>query len=82
MDKREHEGQFLIVLFTDSSHATLDGPDVWSKGWVINGEDCHQHLRHQEGGGGIMIWAGIIGGFMVGPWILPDGTKITANAYI
>ena len=29
-----------------------------------------------------MIWAGIIGGIMVGPWRVPDGTKITADAYI
>ena len=29
-----------------------------------------------------MIWAGIIGGIMVGPWRVPDGTEITADAYI
>lgn len=27
-----------VVLFTDKSQATLDRPDGWAKGWVINGE--------------------------------------------
>lgn len=26
---------------------------------------------------GIRIWAGIIGGIMVGPWKVPDGIKMT-----
>lgn len=73
---------FSKVLFTDETRATLDGPDGWCKGWVIIGQNRHQRLRRQQGGGGIMIWAGIIGGTLVGPWRVPDGVKMTAVAYI
>ena len=72
---------FSKVLFTDESRATLDGSDAWSKCWVVNGRDCQQPLRCQQGGG-ITIWAGIVGGIMVGPWTVPDVMKITADAYI
>ena len=51
------------VLFTDESRATLDGPDGWAKGWVINGDQAPVRRRRQQGGGGVMIWAGIIGDF-------------------
>ena len=59
------------VLFTYKSSATLDGPDVWSKGWVVNRQDRHQCLRRQQGGV-IVIWAGIIRDIMAGPWRVPD----------
>ena len=45
-----------FVLITDASRATLDGPDGWAKGWVYNGEQAPMRLRHQQGGGGVMIW--------------------------
>lgn len=73
---------FSKVLFTDETRATLDGPDRWCKGWVMNGQNRHQRLRRQQGGGGIMIWGGIIGKTLVGPWRVPDGVKMTADAYI
>lgn len=73
---------FSKVLFTDETRATLDGPDGWSKGWVVYGGYRHRRFRRQQGGGGIMIWAGIIGGIMVGPWKVPDGVKMTADNYI
>ena len=50
------------VLFTDESRASLDGPDgCWSKGWVFRGDQCPARIRRQQGGGGVMIWAGIAG---------------------
>ena len=73
---------FSKVLFTDETRASLDGPDGWSKGWVSLGRDRHRRLRRQQGGGGIMIWAGIIGGVLVGPWRVPEGVKMTAATYI
>ena len=45
-----------MVLFTDETWATLDGPDGWGKGWVKNGQERHICFRRQQGGGGIMIW--------------------------
>jgi hypothetical protein len=53
---------FSKVLFTDETRVTLDGLDGWCKGWVMAGQNRRQRLRRQQSGGGIMIWAGIIGG--------------------
>ena len=55
-----HENQFRNVLFTDESRATLDGPDGWMSGWLLNGTTPQSKIRRQQGGGGVMIWAGII----------------------
>ncbi|XP_029641898.1 uncharacterized protein LOC115216572 [Octopus sinensis] len=73
---------FSKVLITDETRAALDGSDGRIKGWVVNGRDRHQHLRRQQRGGGIMIWADIIGDILVGPWKVPDRVKMTADAYI
>lgn len=73
---------FSKVLFTDECRATLDGPDGWCKGWVAVGRDRPHRLRRQQGGGGVMFWAGIVGNMMVGPWKVPDGVKMTSLAYI
>jgi hypothetical protein len=69
------------VLFTDESRATLDGPDNWSKGWVLAGDERHSRIRRQQGGGGLMIWAGIIDNELVGPVRVPEGVKLTSIAY-
>ena len=66
IDKGEDEGWFL----ESSLDATLDGPDSWSKGWIVNERDRLQCLRRQRGGGGrggITIWDGIIEGIIIGP---------------
>ena len=52
---------FKHVLFADKMRATLDGPDEWSKVRVP------ERLRHQQGGGGIVIWAGVVDSELV--WI-------------
>ena len=68
------------VLFTNESRATLDGPDGWAKGWVINGDQAPVR-RRQQGGGGVMIWAGIIGDELIGPVRFPQGVKLTSATY-
>ena len=40
----------MLVLFTDESKATLDGPDGQSKGCD---EECPKGMRHQHGVGGL-----------------------------
>lgn len=70
---------FSTVLFTDECRATLDGPDGWSKGWVSIGGNRPHRLRRQQGGGGVMFWAGIVDGTMVGPWKVPDGIQMTSK---
>lgn len=36
-----------FLLFANETRATLDGPDVWAKAWVL--------LRRQQGDGGIVL---------------------------
>lgn len=69
------------VLFTDETRATLDGPDGWSKGWVGIGGKLHHRFRRHQGGGGVMLWAGIIDGEVVGPTLVQDGVKINSVNY-
>ena len=69
---------FEHVLFTDESRATLDGPDGWMSGWLLNGTKPQSRIRRQQGGGGVMIWAGIIYDAIVGNY----GVKMSAKSYV
>ena len=73
---------FKNVLFTDESRVTLDGPDGWMSGWLLNGTMPQSNIRRQQGGGGIMIWAGIINNQIVGTFRVPDGVKMCAKSYV
>ena len=73
---------FQTVLFTDECHATLDGPDGWSSGWLVDGHHVPTRLRRQQGGGGVMFWAGIMGSELVGPFKVPEGVKMTSAKYV
>jgi len=73
---------FEDVLFTDESRATLDGPDGWAKVWNPTGAETPHRIRRQQGGGGVMFWAGIIGDELVGPFRVPEGVKLTSKSYI
>ena len=71
---------FQNVLWTDEARATLDGPDGWAKGWLIKGNSLRLRFRRQQGGG-VMIWAGIIGSEIVGPFLVPDCVKMNFVNY-
>ena len=43
---------FNKVIFTDECRATLDGPDGWRKGWIIEGDQAPWVVRRQQGGRG------------------------------
>ena len=73
---------FQQVLFTDEARATLDGPDGWAKAWSPTGAPIPHRVRRQQGGGGVMFWAGIIGNTLIGPMRVPEGVKLTSQAYI
>ena len=49
---------FQTVLFTDECRGTLDGPDGWSRGWLVNGM-TRPPRRWQQGGGCVMFWAAL-----------------------
>ncbi len=73
---------FQTVLFTDECCATLDGPDGWSSGWLVDGHHFPTRLRRQQGGGGVMFWAGIMGRELVGPLRVTEDAKMTSAKYI
>ena len=73
---------FSKVIFTDECRATLDGPDGWSKGWICNDESIPSRLRRQQGGGGVMFWAAIVGEKLIGPFRVPEGVKMNSEAYV
>ncbi len=57
---------------------TLDGPEGWARGWISNGRRAPLRIRHQQGGGGVLVWAGIIKDELVGPFWTEDGLKINS----
>ena len=73
---------FQTVLWADEARLLdLNGADGWSKGWVQKGSNLRLRYKRQQGGGGIMIWAGIIGNQVVGPFLVPDGLKMNSGNY-
>ena len=66
--RRYMKTDFQNVLFTDECRATLDGPDDWSSDWLLYGRQPEVRIRRQQGGGGIMFWAGIKGDSIIGPF--------------
>lgn len=72
---------FSKVLWTDECRATLDGPDGWARGWVLNGRQARNRFRRQQGGGGVMFWAGLLGNTIVGPFRVEQGVKLNSRNY-
>ena len=70
-----------FVIFTDELKASLDDPDGWAKGCVFNGDNCPNRIRRQQGGGGVMIWGGIIGNAIIGSFRVPEGLKLSSATY-
>ena len=79
--KKYMKCDFSKVIFTDECRASLDGPDGWSKGWVIHGESVPIRFRRQQGGGGVMFWAGIVGNRLIGPFKVEEGVKMNSENY-
>ena len=73
---------FENVLFTDESQAFRDGRDGWMSGWLPNGTTPQSKIRRQQGGGGVMIWAGISNNQIVSPFRVPDRVKMCAESYV
>ncbi|KAF4660056.1 hypothetical protein FOL47_007305 [Perkinsus chesapeaki] len=73
---------FSNVIWTDETSASLDGPDGWAKGWVVNGKEVPGRFKRQQGGGGVMIWAAIVDDEIIGPTRVPKGVKINSEEYM
>ena len=72
---------FSKVIFTDECRATIDGPDGWATGCIINGQPTPTRISRQQGGGGVMFWAAIVDKDIIGPFRVPDGVKIDSVGY-
>lgn len=79
--KKYLKHDFSTVIWTDEMRATLDGPDGWARGWIQAGAKAPTRLRRQQGGGGVMIWAGLLKDEVIGPFRIADGVKMNSQAY-
>ncbi|CAJ0964207.1 unnamed protein product [Ranitomeya imitator] len=77
--KKYLKTDFSKVLWTDEKRVTLDGPDGWARAWISKGQRAPLRLRHQQGGGGVLVWAGIINDELVGPFRVEDGVKVNCQ---
>ena len=69
---------FRNVLFTNEPRISLDGSDGWARGWVGEGGQGKTFIKRQQEGGGIMIWAGIIGNRVIRPFKVDEGVEINS----
>lgn len=72
---------FTKVIWSDEMRATLDGPDGWARGWVMEGGTAPVRFKRQQGGGGIMIWAALQQDRLIGPFKVDDGVKMNSQNY-
>ena len=72
---------FEKVIFTDECRATLDGPDGWRRGWVIEGGEAPWVVKRQQGGEGVMFWAGLVKDKLIGPYKVDTSVKINSVTY-
>jgi len=79
--KKYMKTDFSKVIFTDECRANLDGPDSFSRGWLLANQAAPVRVRRQQGGGGVMFWAAIHGGNLIGPFRIEDGVKMNSMAY-
>ena len=52
-----------------------------TRGWISNGTGAPLRLRRQQGGGGVLVWAGIIKDELVEPFRVEDGLKLNSQTY-
>ena len=69
---------FSKIIFTDEGRVTFDGPDGWSKGWVLQDREAPVSKRRQNR---ILMWAGIVGDKFIRPYKVDDGVKLTSQKY-
>ncbi|CAI5667793.1 unnamed protein product [Oreochromis niloticus] len=65
---------YRFGLFLNASYG-------WARGWTGKGQRAPVRLRRQQGGGGVLVWAGIIKDELVGPFRVEDGVKLNSQSY-
>ena len=58
----------------------MDSPDGWAQGWVLEGEEAPSRMKRQQGGGGVMVWAGIVHQTIIGPFKVDEGVKLNSES--
>ena len=74
----------MRVLFTDKSdkcRATLDGTDGWGLGWILCDHSPPVGKARQQERGGIMFWAAIFDGKLIGLFRVKDGVKVNVTTH-
>lgn len=79
--RRYMKTDFSKTIFTDECRATLDGPDGWRRGWVLDTMEVPVIMRRQQGGGGVMFWAAIVDNRLVGPFKVESNVKMNSETY-
>ena len=79
--KKYLKQDFSKVIWSDEMRATLDGPDGWARGWLMEGGTAPVRFKRQQGGGGIMIWAALQKHRLIEPIKVDDGVKMNSQNY-
>ena len=59
----------------------LNRPDGCAKGWISFNDSAPVRARQQQGGGGVMFCAAIVGDSIIGPFRVVNGVKIDSEGY-
>ena len=79
--KKYHNVNFENVIFSDECSASLNGPDGFARGWVMNGVKTPHRMRRQQGGGGVLFWAAMHKKTLIGPFRIDTGVKMNSVYY-
>ena len=74
-------GQLYSFWYPKWSHQGVSNDDDWSREWLVEGRRIPLRYRRQQEGGGVMFWAAVVGDTLVGPFRVPEGVKLTSQAY-
>ena len=66
---------FLLVIFTEESRATFDGPDRWAKNGFYPIRRC---LWLKNGNKEVVGWAGIVEHVIIGQFKVNEGVKLNS----
>ena len=62
------------IRYTDKSRNLPNEPDGLNRGWSFNGDNWDMGMRRQQSGSVAMIWGGMIGNELIGPFCVSSDT--------